>query len=148
MSTVKIFGREPVVITNAVEGLLACLIAFHALDAIGIDGPQALAIVMAVVSSGLGLYVAYVTHETLLGALTGFIKAGLALAAVYGFELTAEQTAGVLTAVTVVFALWHRTQTAPLARPTFQSRPMTPGVTITGGTLHASGGTISSSGTR
>lgn len=120
---VKIFGREPVVITNTVEGVLACLIAFHALDFIGINGADTLAIVMAVVSTGLGVYVAYVTDETLLGALTGFIKAGIALAAVYGFNLTAEQTAGLLSAVAVVFALWHRTQVAPVLRPSFGAQP-------------------------
>lgn len=120
MSTVKIFGREPVVIVNTIEAVLACLIAFRALDFIGIRGAEELAIVMAVVSTALGLYVAYVTGETLLGALTGFIKAGLALAAVYGFNLTAEETAGLLTAVTFVLALWHRTQTSPAIYPSFR----------------------------
>jgi len=117
MTTIKIFGREPVVITNTIEAVLACLIAFHALDFIGISGADTLAVVMTVVSSTLGVYVAYVTRETLLGALTGFIKAVLVLGAVYGFELTAEQTAGVLSAVTFVLALWHRTQTGPALIP-------------------------------
>ncbi len=120
-TTVKIFGREPVVIVNTIEAVLACLIAFRALDFIGIRGAEELAVVMAVFSSAAGLYVAYVTGETLLGALTGFIKAGLALAAVYGFELTAVQTAGLLTAVTFVRALWHRTQTGSSPVPSFRA---------------------------
>lgn len=120
---ITVFGREPVLITNTIEGVLACLIAFHALDFIGLSGPDTLAIVMAVVSTGFGVYVAYVTNETLLGAVTGFIKAAIALAAVYGFELTAEQTAGLLSAVAVVFALWQRTQTGPALTPSFQTSP-------------------------
>lgn len=120
MRSVTIFGREPVVITNAIEAVLACLIAFHALDFVGIHGAHELGLVMAVVSTGLGVYVAYVTSETLLGALTGLIKAGLALAAVYGFDLTAEETAGLLTGVAFVFALWHRTQTAPALVPSLR----------------------------
>lgn len=117
MRTPKIFGREPVVITNMLEGLLACLLAFHALDVIGLNSPEDMAVVMAVVSSAMGLYVAYVTKDTLLGAATGFIKAGVALAAIFGWALTEQQTAGILLALAGVLAAWHRTQTGPAIVP-------------------------------
>jgi hypothetical protein len=39
------------------------------------------------------------------------------LAAVYGLELNAEQSATVIAFVTAGFALYQRTQTAPLPKP-------------------------------
>jgi len=117
MNKVLIFGREPVVITNAIEGILAALLAFGLLGWAGIDNADEIAIVMAVVSSALGLYVAYVTKDTLLGAVLGFTKAAVALIAAYGYNLTDVQLAQLLAAITVVAALWHRTQTGPAVVP-------------------------------
>lgn len=114
---VKIFGREPIVISNAIEGVLAALLSFGMLSFIGINRAEDIAIVMAVVSSMLGVYVAYVTKDTLLAAVLGFIKAAVALIAAYGYEVSAEQLAQILGAVTVVFALWGRTQTGPAKVP-------------------------------
>lgn len=117
MASVKIFGREPVVVANAIEGSLALVLAFHWLDFIGLDSAEDMAVVMAVVSSAMGLYIAYVTKDTLLGALTGFIKAVIVLAAVFGYDLSAQQTAAIIGAATMVFAVWHRTQTGPAVVP-------------------------------
>ncbi|NUS01904.1 MAG: hypothetical protein HOV97_04995 [Nonomuraea sp.] len=117
MNKVLIFGREPVVISNAIEGILACLLAFGLLGWAGINTADEIAIVMAVVSSALGVYVAYVTKDTLLGAVLGLIKAAVALIAAYGYDVTDVQLAQILAAVTVVAALWHRTQTGPAADP-------------------------------
>lgn len=114
---VKIFGREPIVISNAIEGILAALLAFGMLRGIGINDAEDIAIVMAVVSSALGLYIAYVTKDTLLAAILGLVKASAVLIAAYGYELTAEQLAQLLGAITVVFALWGRTQTGPAKVP-------------------------------
>ena len=116
---VRIFGREPVVISNAIEGILAALLAFNMLAFIGLDSAEEIAIVMAVVSSVLGLYVAYVTKDTLLAATLGFVKAAVALIAVYGYNLTDTQLAQVLAAITVVFALWHQRATGPAENPSF-----------------------------
>lgn len=116
---VRIFGREPVVISNAIEGILAALLAFHLLGWAGINTADEIAVVMAVVSSGLGLYVAYVTKDTLLAAVLGFVKAAAALIAAYGYDLTPEQLAQLLAAITVVFALWHQRATGPAVAPSF-----------------------------
>lgn len=110
MKDVQIFGREPVVIANAIEGIMACLIAFHALAWANIDSTASMLIVMAVVNGLMGVYVAYFTDETELAALTALIKALIAAAALYGFNLTDEQTAAILSALAVVMALWQRTQ--------------------------------------
>jgi len=117
MNKVLIFGREPVVISNAIEGILAALLAFHLLGWAGINSADEIAIVMAVVSSALGIYVAYVTKDTLLAAVLGFVKAAAALIAAYGYDLTPEQLAQMLAAITVVFALWHQRATGPAEVP-------------------------------
>lgn len=116
---VRILGREPVIISNAIEGVLVALLAFGLLDPIGIDSAEEVAVVMAVVSAGLGLYVAYVTKDTLLAAALAFVKAVVPLMAAYGYDLTAEQVAGLLGGITVVFALWHQRATGPADVPSF-----------------------------
>lgn len=119
MPAPKIFGREPAVIAGLVEAALALLISFGALAGIGIRGQAELALVMAVVTGGLGVYVAWVTHATLLGVAVGFIKAVLALAAVYGLTLNIEQTGALIAFVTVALGLYQRGQTTPLEQPRF-----------------------------
>lgn len=113
----RLFGREPVVISNAIEGILGALLAFGLLKSLGINTAEDVACVMAVVSSGLGLYVAYVTKDTLLSATLGFVKAAVLLIAAYGYEITDTQLAQLLGAITVILALWTRTQTGPAEVP-------------------------------
>lgn len=115
----KIFGREPAVIVGLIEAFLALLISFGWLSVIGLRGQEELAIVMAVVSAAAGLYVAYVTKATLLGVAVGFIKALAALAAVYGLQISVEQTGALIAFVTVLLSMYQRTQTEPIASPNF-----------------------------
>lgn len=117
MRNPRIFGREPVVISNAIEGILAMLLAFNLLGFAGVDSAEAMAILMAVVSSVMGLYVAYITKDTLLAATVGVVKAAAALIAAYGYEMTEIQLAQTIAAITVVSALWGRTQTGPAVDP-------------------------------
>ena len=119
MNKVLIFGREPVVIVNAIEGILACLLAFGLLGWAGIGSAEQIAVIMAVVSSALGIYTAYVTKDTLLAAVLGFTKAAVALIAAYGYNVTDTQLAQLIAAITVVAAFWHRTQTGPAVDPSF-----------------------------
>lgn len=119
MSAPKIFGREPAVIASLIEAGLAMLVAFGLLTSLGIKGQAELALVMAVVSSGLGIYVAWVTRATLLGVAIGFTKALIALGAVYGLTLTIEQTGALIAFLTVALGLFQRTQTTPAAQPSF-----------------------------
>lgn len=109
----KIFGREPAVIAGTVEAGLVLLLSFGLFsltqDTIGL--------IMAVVTAAMGLYVAYVTSETLLAAVLAFLKAALALSAVYGFSLSIEQTGALLAFVSVAFGFYQRTQTSPLVTP-------------------------------
>lgn len=107
-----ILGREPAAWVGLIESLLTLLLAFG----LGIDqttfGP-----IMAVVVAGFGLYTAWATRDTALGAIVGFAKAALTLGAVWGLTLTDAQTGALIALLTVVFGFWQRTQTSPVDAP-------------------------------
>lgn len=113
----KIFGREPAVIVGTIEAALVLVLSFGLFNL----SQETVGLIMAVVIAAFGLYTAYVTSETLLAAALSFIKAALALATVYGFTLTDAQMGALLAFVSVVFALFQRTQTSPLPEPSFQT---------------------------
>lgn|GEM_PF-3402001 len=117
--TAKIFGREPAAIAGLIEGALALLLAFGWLSFIGLRGQEDLAVVMAVVSGAMGVYVAWVTDETLLGYVLGLVKALIALGAVYGLTLSAEETGALIAFLTVALGFWQRDKVEPLEQPTF-----------------------------
>lgn len=110
--SIKIFGREPAVWVGVIEALLAVLLAFG----IGLSettyGP-----IMAVIVALGGFITALGTKDTLLGALIGVIKAGIVLFATYGITISEQQTGSLIAAVSVVFALYQRTQTSPISDP-------------------------------
>lgn len=115
----KVFGREPAAIVGTIQAVLALLISFDVLDGIGLDTDLDLAIVMGVVGGLSALYLAYVTSETLLAPIIEVIKASIALGAIYGLSITAEQTGLLIAATTAILAGYQRGQTAPLDNPTF-----------------------------
>ena len=113
----KVFGREPAAIVGLIEGALVLALSFGLFDLT----QHTIGLIMAVVTSALGVYVAYVTRDTLLGAVIGFVKALLALAVVYGLTISTEQTGAVIAFITVVFSFYNRSQTAPLSQPSFKT---------------------------
>ena len=115
--SVKIFGREPAAIIGLLEAVLASLLAFGLLGWAGLDSAEAVGTVMALVSALLGSYVAYVTRDAVLGYVLAAVKAGIALAAVYGLELTMEQAGAVIALTSVVVGFFQRTQTGPAVVP-------------------------------
>ncbi len=117
----KIFGREPSMVVGLIESALVLLLTAGLLKFVGINSQVEVGILMAVVSSALGVYVAYVTSETLLAAVIGLIKAGVALGAVYKLDISADQTAALIAFVTMTISFWQRTQTSPLTVPSFKS---------------------------
>lgn len=117
----KIFGREPAVIVGFIEALLALLLSFGLLKFIGINTKEEVGIVMAVVSAVLGVYVAYVTSETLLAAVIGLTKAVIALLAMYNLQISLDQTAALLAFITLAITFFQRTQTSPLTNPSFKA---------------------------
>lgn len=119
--TPKIFGREPAVLASLVEALLVLLVSFHALVFIGIDSQGTVVVFMAVVNGGIGLYVAYVTHDTLLAAALALVKALIAFVALYGLTLSAEEAGSLIAFLTVAIGFFQRTQTGPTTAPSLTS---------------------------
>lgn len=120
MATPKIFGREPAAVAGLVEAGLTVLLAFGLLRFAGVDTAEELGLVMAVVTSGIGVYVAYVTRDTLLGYVLTAFKASVALAATYGFDLSLEQSAAVIALITAGLGFFQRTQTSPSPDPSLR----------------------------
>ena len=108
----RIFGREPAALAGLIEAVLATLLAFNMLHLTG----ETVAAIMAVVTASIGVYVAAVTRDTLLGVVILLVKALIGLGAAYGFELGPDKTAAVIALTTVVLGFFQRTQTTPTAK--------------------------------
>lgn len=108
----KLFGREPAAWVGFIEAVIVLLVIvfLHWTD-------EQTALVMAVVVAAAGLYTAWVTHDTLLGVLIGFIKAVIALLLGFGVALSPELTGALIGLATVVLGLFNRQQTYPVAFP-------------------------------
>lgn len=117
MAVPKIFGREPAFLAGLLEAALATLVSFGMLGFIGINGAEGLAVVMAVVQGLVGVYVAYVTKDTLLGVGVTLLKASVALLAFYHYDLNETQLTTLIALLTLVLGSWQRTQTAPAVVP-------------------------------
>lgn len=111
-----IFGREPAAWVGLIEGVVAFVVLLPVASALNI-GPEWAVLFMAVVSSVAGLYTAWATQDSYLGAITGFAKAAIGLAAFYGLNLTPELQASLMALVPIVIGFWQRTQTSPV-KPT------------------------------
>lgn len=111
----KIFGREPAAWVALIESALVLAVAFG----LGWSAEQVAAVIAVVTALG-GVYLAYVTKDTLLGVTVGLAKSVLALLVGFGVDVSAEVAAAVIGFVTVTLGFWQRTQTSPLAVPTFE----------------------------
>lgn len=105
----KILGREPAFFVGVVEAFLALLLTFQ------VNGlsQENVGVIVAAVSAGLGLVVAYATHTTLYSALIGFAKAALVLAVTFGIHLTDAQTGALMALIVLVASQFLRDRTSP-----------------------------------
>ena len=117
--TTKIFGREPAAVVGLIQAVLALAVSFGWLAWLGISGQHELGLFMAVVIGLLDLYVAWSTRSTLLAAAIGVFKALMAFVAIYGFQLTTEQTGTAIAVITFGLALIQRSQTTPVSQGHF-----------------------------
>lgn len=108
----SIFGREPAAWVGLIESGLMLLLAFGLGVTQTTYGP-----ILAVVVAAFGVYTAWATRDTALGAIVGLVKAGVVLGAVYGFTLTDGQTGAIVAGVTMLVSFFQRTQTAPVDQP-------------------------------
>lgn len=122
MQVPKIFGREPAFYAGLLEALLATLLSFGMLGFIGIDNAEGIAIVMAVVQGAIGIYVAYVTKDTLLGVGVAFLKSSVALLAYYHYELNEMQLTTLIALLTILLGGFQRTQTGPAVIPSLDPK--------------------------
>jgi len=104
-----IFGREPAFVAGFIAAALALLTGF------GLDlSTEQVVLINAAVTALLGVYVAYVTQQTLLGVVVAATNAILALAIGFGANLGEEQTTAIVALVPFVLGMWQRTQATPL----------------------------------
>lgn len=103
----KLWGRDPVVLSNAAAALI---VVFSALVLPLSAGQQT--VLNAVVVAGLGLLAAIGVHKSdaIVPAVAGFLQAGLAVAIAFGWHLSEVQQAGVVAAIAAVAAIFLRPQ--------------------------------------
>lgn len=107
----KIFGRDPVVITTLVSAILQMLNMFwlHWTDDQTAAINAAIAIVLAAVATAL------TSVERALPLLVGVTQAALNIGLVFGLPWSADKVGAVLAAVTAFVAIWGvRPQVTPI----------------------------------
>lgn len=119
---IKLFGREPAAWIGLIEASFAMIVVLGWVH----WSNEQVGLVMAVVVTGFGVLTAYLTQDTMLGFIVGFVKAVFALGVGFGFHLSPELTAASIGFVTVLVGFFQRTQTSPAVSPGFGS-PAPPG---------------------
>jgi hypothetical protein len=124
--TLANLGGEPVAIVGAIQAALVMAVSFGWLTGIGLSNQHDVALVVIVVSAAGAVYTAVVTHHTVLAPVIALFQALVNLGVIYGLHITNEQTGMVVALITAVFALFHRTQTSPVATVTPLPRKRAP----------------------
>ena len=106
-----LLGREPAWWVSTLEAGLTLLMVFNLLS------QTTFGYVLPVIQALAGLYVAWVTKETMLSALTGFAKALISALVIFGWSLTDVQTAAILAFIALLGGAFVRDRTYPLAFP-------------------------------
>ena len=111
----RLFGREPAFWVGLIEAALALVLSFNlwGLTTDMIGG------IMAVVTALTGVYVAYVTRDTMLGVLVGLSKAVIICLAAFQVTLTEGQTVAIIGLVTLLGGAFNRSSTAPAITGSF-----------------------------
>lgn len=109
----KIFGREPTLVLQAVSALLAVLVTFQFT---GLSAEQA-ALIVATLSAVIGAVNAAVVRPIAPAAFTGFVAAVSALLTGYGLDFSQELVGSVQVAVVTLLALVTRVSVTPVADP-------------------------------
>lgn len=109
----KIFGREPTLVIQAISALLGVIVTF------GIDGLSAIqaAAVVAVLTAVTTAINAAAVRPVAPAAFTGLVTALAVLVAAYGLNVSQETVGAVQVAVVGVLALLTRNQVTPAADP-------------------------------
>lgn len=109
----KVFGREPTLVLQAISALLT---VFVAVGLPNLSAEQA-ALIMAVISAVFGVVNALVVRPVAPAAFIALVGAGAALLAGYGLEVSQELVGAISAAVVTILALVTRVQVTPTADP-------------------------------
>ncbi|WP_030991768.1 hypothetical protein [Streptomyces sp. NRRL S-1813] len=118
----KIFGREPVVILNAVSAVLGLLVS---LGFTGLTAAQAGAIV-GIVTAVLGAVAAALTRPIAPQAFTTVVAAGGVLVATFGYEVSQGTIGAINTFVLAALTLLTRVQVSPSSSQAPVTQPSGP----------------------
>lgn len=105
----KIFGREPVVVTNTLAAVLGLIVS---LGVTSLTAEMAGAIV-GVATAILGAIAAAMTRPVAPQAFTTVVAAGAVLVATFGYEASQETVGAINTVVLAVLTLLTRVQVTP-----------------------------------
>jgi small basic protein len=108
---VRIFGREPVVILNALSAVLGLVVS---LGVTSLSAEQSAAIV-ALVSAILGGIAAAMTRPIAPQAFTAIVAAGAVLVAAFGYDVSQATIGAINTVVLAGLTLLTRQQVTPAA---------------------------------
>lgn len=109
----KIFGREPTLLLQAISAILAFLVTFGWDN---LSGEQA-ALIVAVISAVIGIINAVSVRPVAPALFDMFIKTAAALLAGYGLNLGQEFVGAFQLAVVAVMTFLLRPQVTPAADP-------------------------------
>lgn len=109
-----IFKREPAVWLGLARTVIALLIAFGIVE---LTTDQT-ALLLTLLSAGMGLAIALAVHPFQWAALTGLVQAIVAAVVGFGVDLTPEQQGVILACVSAVVILFDRSKSTPeVSRP-------------------------------
>ncbi|MFC8207923.1 hypothetical protein [[Kitasatospora] papulosa] len=105
MSTPRIFGREP----SAILGVVAVAVQFFSAFVMDVS-QNTQTLVNAVAAAAVGLAVAWMVHDGLIAAITGFAAAALALGMNLGLNWSTDKQAAWMAGVMIGAQWFVRTQ--------------------------------------
>lgn len=109
----KIFGREPTLVLQAISAALSILVAFGVPN---LTAEQA-GLMVAAISATFGVINALMVRPVAPTAFVGLVGAVAALTAAYGLEFSQQQVGSVAAATVAVLTLLGRGQVTPVADP-------------------------------
>jgi hypothetical protein len=107
---VKIFGREPTLVLQALSAVLGIVVAlgFPSLSA------EQAGMIIAVLSAGIGAVNAVLVRPVAPTAFVGLVGAGAALLAAYGLDVSQPVVGSISAATIAVMGLLARQQVTPV----------------------------------
>jgi hypothetical protein len=114
----RIFGREPVVVLNALAAILGLVVS---LGVTSLTAEQA-GVIVAAVSAVFGALAAAMTRPVAPQAFTALVAAGATAVAAFGYEVSQETVGAINVLVLAGLTLLTRTQVTP-SKPSAPTGP-------------------------